>query len=130
MKLFKLHKPALIFSVYREGNTVPENHHNHTQVLKALDEKGIKHVELAGRFNNRFERSILVSDDHYELVASIALAHQQVCILYLDETRKAYLIDCLSNERVYRGQWQETGNVLPNEDYTFDPRTDRDYVVR
>lgn len=120
MKLFKVHKPCLIFASNDPARTVFD-----------LTERGIPFKRVAGRYDGQHESSFVVLCDRAVDVLALARADEQQCILHLDEYRKAFEIDVdlgVMGDPV--GQWQSTNQVRDGENYTYDGSTGTHYVVR
>jgi hypothetical protein len=119
MKLFKLHKPVLVFS-----------HSNPDVASQELGAYAVPFKQVSGQFEGKLEASFVVPADRAEAVLRIAEKDGQDFILHLDEYRKASLIVVDTRTMLASfGQWQ-AAQPRPGEDNTFDPVTGTYYVVR
>lgn len=95
---------------------------NIEQLEKDLDNKQLPHKRVLGRYNGTNETSLVVVTDFQFTLTTIAKAHNQECILKLDPTRFATLINVKTNEELDLGQFTAY-KCEPEGDYTFDGRT-------
>jgi len=87
-----------------------------------LNGYGIPTKRVLGRFNGLVETSIVAVTDAEYTVNTLAKKHGQLCILKLDPTRHATLVNCLTGETKDLGQLVGS-KCEPEGDYTFDGST-------
>lgn len=132
MKLFNLHKPTIIFSVDRRRATLRENAAARADAVRTLEVADVPFKQVKGSFDGRIEHAFVINAEDSKTILPLVTEYQQENILYLDEYRKAYLIQDPAVVRVYKylGQWQAVGKPKAGEDYTYDPANRTHYVVR
>ena len=133
MKLFKKHKPFIIFSVFR-GRDAHVDYMDHISVLEHLDRLGIPAQALRGQWEGKAEWSILIDGSRLDVAHTIAHKYNQEALLYVDEKLEAYL--CTTGPvraKQYIGKWTEVSDLTDDEwerdNWTYDPRTGRTYIV-
>lgn len=121
MKLFKVHKPVVIFAV---------NDADHAAAW--LGQHNVPFKQVEGYYKGEYENSFVVGAKYAEYALQLAAAEGQDTMLYLDEYRKASLVQVDTGTQLEPfGQWQA---APPHEarkvDHTYDPLTGTWYVVR
>jgi hypothetical protein len=83
---------------------------------------------LQGMYKGEKETSYLVDADFENVAVKLAEEYNQESILYVDETRDAFLL-FKSGERQKLGKWQEIKNIAGLDAYTIDISTGRVYAA-
>ena len=120
MKLFKQHKPFVIFSV-ATGVDVPIDVQDQIATLHHLDRLGIPSLALSGRYKDEEEHCILIDVAYLDVALTVAHKYNQESVLYVDEYLEAwlYLTGAVRSQQ-YIGRWaQHKGK--PDGDYTYNP---------
>lgn len=85
---------------------------------------------LQGMYKGESETSYLVDADFKNLALKLAKEYNQESILFIDETREAYLIYMNNSaEKVHIGSFQATKSVKGHDAYTIDLETNKAYIV-
>ena len=90
----------IIFNVFRKEDSYNGNFNNDAVTRCKLESEGIKFAVLDGSYGNVHESSLLVDAQHENRVIEIAKVFQQESILFVDKTRRAFLVYLADNKTV------------------------------
>lgn len=120
MKLFRKQQPVILFATNDPDGT-----------SERLGARAVHFKQVEGYYKGRAEYTFVVDAQDAEVALQEAALQEQDSMLYLDEYRKAFLIDVDTGTMCHSfGTFQQTYRPRDNEDYTYDPFFNQYYVVR
>jgi len=74
---------------------------------------------------------VLQREQQIDNLITLGQLHQQECILYSDEYRETWLIDCMTSERTNIGKLKQVAKreALSSDNHTFDPSTNTYWIA-
>ena len=122
----------ILFSVFQSNLDHETNVRNHLKIKNNLKELGVNYSDLDGYYNGKGEFSLMVDAKQEGLVEALCKVYNQESYLFVDRKRRAFLT-FLEGDQVLKleGKFKEVdrSTAILQENYTFNPRTEKYYSV-